>query len=238
MSGVRVLVGTRKGAFILTSDGNAQALGRQRPALRRLGDLSPQGIAGRSEPALRVAVQRLVRADHPALRRRRQDLGAGGQQVRVRRRPRHAPVVRRHAAPVGVQARLAPRAVARPTPTPSTPASRTRRCSARPTAARRWQELPACASHGSGRILAAGRRRHVPAHDPARPEQSRADVRRHLRRRRVPHRRRRQDLAADQPRAQVRRASPIPTPRSATASTASPCTRRARTCCSCRSTGT
>ena len=32
--------------------------------------------------------------------------------------------------------------------------------------------------------------------------------------------------------------SPTRTPRSATASTASPCTRRARTCCSCRSTGT
>ena len=37
---------------------------------------------------------------------------------------------------------------------------------------------------------------------------------------------------------QVGSTFPIPTPRSATASTASPCTRRARTCCSCRSTGT
>ena len=44
MSGVRVLVGTRKGAFILTSDGKRE-MGRQRPALRGLGDLSPQGIA-------------------------------------------------------------------------------------------------------------------------------------------------------------------------------------------------
>ena len=75
MSGVRVLVGTRKGAFILTSDGGAQRLGGERAAFRRLGDLPPQGFAGRPEPALRLAVQRLVRADDPALRRRRRDLG-------------------------------------------------------------------------------------------------------------------------------------------------------------------
>ena len=45
MSGVRVLVGTRKGAFVLTSDGKRETVGRQRPALWRLGDLPPQGIA-------------------------------------------------------------------------------------------------------------------------------------------------------------------------------------------------
>ena len=56
MSGVRVLVGTRKGAFVLTSDGKREQWDVSGPALRRLGDLSPQGIAGRSEPALRVAV--------------------------------------------------------------------------------------------------------------------------------------------------------------------------------------
>ena len=112
MSGVRVLVGTRKGAFVLTSDGKRETVGRQRAALRRLGDLPPQGIAGRSEPPLRLAVERLVRPDDPALERRRQDLGAGRQQVRLRRRARHAPVVRRHAASLGVQAGLASRAVA------------------------------------------------------------------------------------------------------------------------------
>src|SRR5207247_2200991 len=48
----------------------------------------------------------MVRAVDPALRRRRQDLGAGGQPVRVRRRPRHSPVVRRHAPPLGVRARV------------------------------------------------------------------------------------------------------------------------------------
>ena len=41
-----------------------------------------------------------------------QDLGAGRQRVRLRRRARHPPVVRRHAASLGVQARLASRAVA------------------------------------------------------------------------------------------------------------------------------
>ena len=48
MSGVRVLVGTRKGAFILTSDGKREEVGRQRAALCRVGDVSRQGIAGRS----------------------------------------------------------------------------------------------------------------------------------------------------------------------------------------------
>ena len=42
---LRVLVGTRKGAFVLTSDGKRETLGRQRAALRRLGDLPPQGLA-------------------------------------------------------------------------------------------------------------------------------------------------------------------------------------------------
>ena len=43
MSKIRVLVGTRKGAFVLTSDGKRETLGHQRPAFRGLGDLSPQG---------------------------------------------------------------------------------------------------------------------------------------------------------------------------------------------------
>ena len=112
MSKVRVLVGTRKGAFVLTSDGKREQVGRQRSPFCGLGDLPRQRIARRSEPAVCVAVQRLVRTGDPALERRRQDLGAGGQQVCVRRRPRHAPVVRRHAASLGVQARLASRTVA------------------------------------------------------------------------------------------------------------------------------
>ena len=45
MSGVRVLVGTRKGAFILTSDGKREQWDVSGPHLRGLGDLSPQGIS-------------------------------------------------------------------------------------------------------------------------------------------------------------------------------------------------
>ena len=54
----------------------ARAVGRQRPPLRGLGDLPPQGIARRPESAVCVAVQRLVRAGDPALQRRRQDAGS------------------------------------------------------------------------------------------------------------------------------------------------------------------
>ena len=46
----------------------AQELESQRAAFRRLGDLSPERIAGGSEPDLRVANQRLVRTNHSALR--------------------------------------------------------------------------------------------------------------------------------------------------------------------------
>ncbi len=89
-----------------------------------------------------------------------------------------------------------------------------------------WQELPGLRGHGSGPALAARRRRDVPAHDPAGSERSRPDLHRHLGRGRVPDRRRRQDVAADQPRAAVRNTSPTRLPRSATAFTASRCTGR------------
>ena len=174
MSGVRVLVGTRKGAFILTADGE-----------RRAWEVSGPHFAGweiyhvKGSPA---DPNRLYASQSSGwfgqVIQRSDDGGktwaAGRQQVRLRRRRRHAPVVRRHAAPVGVQARLAPRAVARPIPTPSTPASRTPRCSARPTAARPGTSSPACAATSTGPDVAAGRRRHVPAHDHARSAPTRA----------------------------------------------------------------
>ena len=78
MSKVRVLVGTRKGAFVLTSDGKREQVGRQRAAFRRLGDVPPEGLARRSESALCVAVERMVRAVDPALRRWRQDVAPAG----------------------------------------------------------------------------------------------------------------------------------------------------------------
>jgi hypothetical protein len=45
MSRVRVLVGTRKGAFVLTADGKRHELGRLGPALSRAGRSSPEGFA-------------------------------------------------------------------------------------------------------------------------------------------------------------------------------------------------
>ena len=70
------------------------------------------------------------------------------------------------------------------------------------------------------------------------PTNNRPHHHRHLVRRSVPERRQRQDLEADQPGLEVDRTSRTPTPRSATASTTSRCTRAAPTRCSCRSTGT
>ena len=87
-----------------------------------------------------------------------------------------------------------------------------------------WQELPGLRGHGSGprwQPGAGGMCLHTILLD---PEQSRADLHRHLGRGRVPHRRRRQDLAADQPRTASPSTSPTRTPRSATAFTASRCT--------------
>ena len=113
MSKVRVLVGTRKGAFVLTSDGKRESLGRQRAPFRRLGDLPPEGLPCRPEPDLYASQssswfgQVIQRSNDGG-----QDLGAGRQQVRIRRQSRHPPLVRRHAAPVGVHARLASRALA------------------------------------------------------------------------------------------------------------------------------
>ncbi len=112
MSGVRVLVGTRKGAFVLTSDGKREKWDVSGPHFAGWEIYHVKGSPVDPESAVCLAVQRLVRPVDPALQRRRQDLGAGRQQVRLRGRHRHAPVVRRHAAPVGVQTRLAPGTVA------------------------------------------------------------------------------------------------------------------------------
>ena len=239
MAGVRVLVGTRKGAFVLTSDERRQGLGGRRAALRRLGDLPPEGVAGRPRPHLGEPVRRLVRPGRAALRRRRPHAGTPvGNEFRYDGVAGHPPVVRRHAAPVGVRPRLAPRAVARPTPTPSTPASRTRRCSRAPTAARPGPSCPGCATHGSGpqwQPGAGGLCLHTIL---LAPHRRAADVHRDLGGRRVPHRRRRRRAGRRSTRACCPAGSPTPTPRSATACTTSRCTRRGPRRCSCRSTGT
>ena len=86
------------------------------------------------------------------------------------------------------------------TRTPSTPASRTPRCSAPPTAAAELAgaDRPAQPRHRarSGSPGAGGMCLHTIILDPTR---RRPDVHRHLGGGRVPHRRRRRDLEADQP---------------------------------------
>src|SRR5690606_41942805 len=59
----------------LHPDGRRQTQGlvRLRSVLRRLGDLSHEGVAGGPGPDLRVANAELVRTGHPALERRWQD---------------------------------------------------------------------------------------------------------------------------------------------------------------------
>ena len=187
MSKVRVLVGTHKGAFILTSDGKRQKWDVSGPHFAGWEIYHLKGSPADPNRIYCLAIQRLVRPDHSALRRWRQNLGAGRQQVRLRRHTRHAPVVRRHAAPLGVQTRLAPRAVAHRSGHGLR--RRRRRGHLRSTdGGKNWQELPGLREHDTGQRLAAGRGRHVPAHHPARPHRSQAHLHRHLRRRRVSHR--------------------------------------------------
>ena len=78
MSKVRVLVGTRKGAFILTSDGKREQWESAVPTLRGWEIYHLKGSPADPESAVCVPVNRLVRPADPALRRWRQDVGAGG----------------------------------------------------------------------------------------------------------------------------------------------------------------
>jgi len=55
MSKVRVLVGTHKGAFILSSDGKRKTVGSQWSTLCGLGVVPPEGLTGGPQPALRLA---------------------------------------------------------------------------------------------------------------------------------------------------------------------------------------
>ncbi|CAA9545965.1 MAG: GH74, partial [uncultured Thermomicrobiales bacterium] len=177
---------------------HARAVVGERPPLRRVGAVPPQGVAGGARPDLGVADERVVRAAAAAVGRRRPHVGAGGQRVRLRRRAGHAPVVRRLAAPVGVQARVAHRAVAH-RPRHRVRGRRGRR--ALPLHRRRAELVGALGTpppqHGGG--VGARRRRDVPPHHPPRPARRAADVRRDLGGRRVPHRRRRHELAPDHP---------------------------------------
>ena len=150
MSGVRVLVGTRKGAFILTADGK-----------REKWDVSGPHFGGWEIYHLKgspVDPNRLYASQSSGwfgqLIQRSDDGGktwdAGGQQVRLRRRSRHASMVRRHAASLGVQARLASRTVADRSRHRLRRASKTPPCSVRPTAARPGRNFPDLRGHDTG----------------------------------------------------------------------------------------
>ena len=68
MSKVRVLVGTRKGAFILTADGKREKWDVSGPHFAGWEIYHLKGSPVDPEPHLRLANERLVRPDHPALR--------------------------------------------------------------------------------------------------------------------------------------------------------------------------
>ena len=78
MSSVRVLVGTRKGAFVLSSDGKRKDWKVSGPFFAGWEIYHMKGSPGRSQPDLCLADERVVRAADPALRRRRQDLASAG----------------------------------------------------------------------------------------------------------------------------------------------------------------
>ncbi len=173
MSQVRLLVGTRKGAFVLTADGTRKDWKVSGPHFAgweiyhlKGSPVDPNRIyASQSSGWFGQVVQRS------------DDGGAtwnrGGQQVRLRRRGGHAPVVRRHAASVGVQAGVASGAVAHRCATRCMPAPRMRRCFGRATAGESWQELSGLRQHGTGPSWqpgAGGMCLHTILLDPTNPE--------------------------------------------------------------------
>ena len=238
MSGVRVLVGTRKGAFVLTAD-----------EARKDWDVSGPHFPGwevyhvAGSPA---DPDRLYASQSSGwfgqVIQRSDDGGKSwepvGNDFTYAGVPGDAPVVRRHAAAVGVHPRLAPRAVAHRRRHRLRRRSRTPRCSGPPTAARAGRRSRGLREHGSGpqwQPGAGGMCLHTIVLD---PHDENRIVRRDLGGRRLPHRRRRRRPGSRSTRACCPTASPRPLPRSATACTTSRCTRRARRRCSCRSTGT
>ena len=186
MSGVRLLVGTRKGRVRPNRRRETEQVGHQRSTFRGLGDLPPQGIARRSRSALRVAVERLVRTSHPAFQRRRKTWETMGNEFR------YEGVPGTHQWYDGTQHPWEFKRVWHLEPSltdPDTVYAGVEDAALFKSAdgGRTWEELAGLRGHASGPV-AAGRRRHVPAHDPARPRQSESDLCRHLGRRRVPER--------------------------------------------------
>ena len=150
----------------------AAEVGGQRSALRRLGDLPPQGVAGRSEPHLRLADQRLVRADDAAVERRRRDLGrrwTTSSSTTARPARTSGTTARRtrgSSSACGTSSRRSP------IPTRSTPASKTRRCSAPTDGGKTLARAAGPAQPRHGLEVAAGRGRlglHTILLDPTNP---------------------------------------------------------------------
>ena len=231
MSKVRVLVGTRKGAFILTSDGKREKWDVSGPHFAGWEIYHLEGFARRSQSDLCLADQRLVRPDHPALRRRRQDLAPAGNAAGE---PTTAPdgmpkgesnkfvydtspkPASRSPRTSGTTARSIPGSSSAsgtwsrrsPIPTRFTPALKTPPSSARPTAARTGTNWPACAATAPAPSGSRARAACACTRSSSIPSNPEAHLHRHLGRGRVPHRRRRQDLEADQPRPAARSTSP------------------------------
>ena len=88
MSSVRVLVGTRKGAFVLSADGKREHWDVSGP---HFGGWEIYHLKGSPADPNRIYASQssgwFGQID-PALERRRQDLGGRRQQVRLRRRAR------------------------------------------------------------------------------------------------------------------------------------------------------
>ena len=214
-----------------------------RPALRGLGDVSPQGLARRSQSHLCLADQRLVRPDHPALRRWRQDLApAGNTGRRTTTAPDGSPKGEsnkfvydtRRPAPMtthqwydGTQHPWEFKRVWHLEPSLTDPdtvyAGVEDAAMFRSTdGGKNWQELPACADTAPAPSGSRARAACVCTPSFSIPSNPQADVHRHLGGGRVPHRRRRQDVGSRSIAGCVRNTFLTRRPRSATASTTSP----------------
>ena len=150
MAGVRVLVGTRKGAFVLTADGTRDKWAVRGPFF---GGWEVYHLKGSPADPDRIYAsqssswfgQQIQRSDDGGV-----TWNPVGNKFAYEGVPGTHHVVRRHAAPVGVQARLAPRTVAdRPGPR-CTPASKTPPCSSTTDGGGTWAELPGLRTDGSG----------------------------------------------------------------------------------------
>ena len=188
MSSVRVLVGTRKGAFILTSDGKREKWEVSGPHFAGWEIYHVKGspadpnrlYASQTSGWFGQIIQRSSDGGKTWETPGGEKMPAPGeyargreQQIRLRHHsrnrqaPHHAPVVRRHAAPLGIQARLASRTVAHRS------GHRLRRGGRRRPVPLHRRRPDVAGTRRTARPrhraqVAAGRRRDVPAHHPSR----------------------------------------------------------------------